>query len=346
MRIGALVDNAIPDHPAGAERALHETLEWLASKGHDCTVVARRGLFKGNLDGVNVYSPAGHAEVVGLFKQSDVVITQLEATLSAQIEAAASQTPLVFYAHSPSQLEGLGVIPEACALVLHNSNHVAEAGAWWPGESMILHPPVDPERYRVEAKGSAVTLIGLTHRKGVMEMIHAARDLPSVQFLAVQSAYDDQILDQDGFISWEKSPSGAASKGPSAAMPPNVLAGPSVLDIRPVYEATRVLLVLSDYESWGRVAVEAACSGIPSIVYPTPGLLEAMGDAANWVEPGQHRDLVDAIRLMFNDDHWQAHSDDALARATELDRLRVKQLRALERALKRIVAAKPAMSLG
>ncbi|MFI1769152.1 glycosyltransferase family 4 protein [Streptomyces sp. NPDC020800] len=46
-----------------------------------------------------------------------------------------------------------------------------------------------------------------------------------------------------------------------------------------VYSRSRVMLMPSLYESWGRVAVEAFASGIPVIAHPTPGLVESLGEA-------------------------------------------------------------------
>jgi hypothetical protein len=55
-------------------------------------------------------------------------------------------------------------------------------------------------------------------------------------------------------------------------------------DIREVFRKTRVVLMPSLYESYGRVAVEAACAGIPAIVHPTEGLLESLNaDKPDWV---------------------------------------------------------------
>src|SRR5690606_41582358 len=50
-----------------------------------------------------------------------------------------------------------------------------------------------------------------------------------------------------------------------------------------VYARTRVLLMPSAYESWGRVGVEAMCSGIPVIAHLTAGLRESLGDAGAFV---------------------------------------------------------------
>src|SRR5690606_19054142 len=64
-----------------------------------------------------------------------------------------------------------------------------------------------------------------------------------------------------------------------------------------VYARTRVLLVPSSYESWGRVASEAICSGIPVVAHPTPGLRECLGDAGLFVD---RRDVDGWVRTLAN----------------------------------------------
>lgn len=345
MKIAAIVANAIPDHLAGAERALHETLEWLAGRGHECVVLPRLGAFvTRDVDGVRVMGRRESGQAVTLLEQADICFTQLEDSMTAQLLAFETQTPLVFYAHSPTQLERLGMIPTAVALVLFNSQHVADAQAWWPGASMILHPPVFPARYSVEPLGKCATLIGLSHRKGVMQFVRAAQDLPSVQFLGVQGAYDDQILDAGGLVNWDR-----GVRAGNLATPPNITSGPPLADLRPVYANTRVLLVLSEHESWGRVAHEAMVSGIPVIAHPTPGLQECCGDAGIFVDRDSPGALALAIHNLCagSEESQQRAWDDAsircLERAAELEP--TPQLEALEKRLERIVEAKPAVCL-
>ena len=48
----------------------------------------------------------------------------------------------------------------------------------------------------------------------------------------------------------------------------------------PYYEESRVIIMPSKSESWGRVALEAMAAGIPVIVGDTPGLRECTNNAA------------------------------------------------------------------
>src|SRR5678815_5651953 len=86
-----------------------------------------------------------------------------------------------------------------------------------------------------------------------------------------------------------------------------------------VYARTRILLMPSAYETWGRVGVEAMCSGIPVIAHPTPGLTEALGDAGFFDD----RDDVDAwaktVRRLDDPAEYRKASRAAFKRAAELD---------------------------
>lgn len=122
--------------------------------------------------------------------------------------------------------------------------------------------------------------------------------MPHVQFLAVRGGYGPQIR----------------------RCLPNVEMIDSTLDITTaVYARTRILLMPSRVETYGRTALEAACSGIPTIAHPTPGLIESLGDAATFVDRSSITSWVAAIDRLFDPAEWLAASRRALARAEQLD---------------------------
>jgi len=129
----------------------------------------------------------------------------------------------------------------------------------------LLHPPVDPSRYTVESTREYITIInltiGTTHRmsydKGGLTFYEMARRFPNEKFLGVKGGYGDQYVPDD--------------------LPPNVTIMEHTNNILEVYRKSKVILTPSKYESYGRVAVEAGCSGIPSVVTETEGTVEAMG---------------------------------------------------------------------
>jgi glycosyltransferase involved in cell wall biosynthesis len=67
------------------------------------------------------------------------------------------------------------------------------------------------------------------------------------------------------------------------------------------------------------VAIEAACSGIPTIAHPSPGMREALGDAATWVRRTAPSQWVDALRRLSERDAWVEASVRALELAAGLN---------------------------
>jgi glycosyltransferase involved in cell wall biosynthesis len=169
----------------------------------------------------------------------------------------------------------------------------------WPGRTIVVRPPVFAAEYRT-VPGDCVTLINLSEVKGGPVLFELARRHPHRRFLGVMGGYDRQLVPE----TW----------------PANVEIVPHTARVvADVYRRTRVLLVPSRYEPWGRVAVEAASSGIPVVAHPALGLREALGDAGIFCD----RDVVDewtaALDLLDDPDQWRMWSERARARAEALD---------------------------
>jgi glycosyltransferase involved in cell wall biosynthesis len=127
--------------------------------------------------------------------------------------------------------------------------------------SVVLHPPVSAPLYRTTGPRNRVTLVNLWDGdgercgKGPGVFYELAREFPDIPFLGVRGGYGDQDVRKLK----------------------NVKVMDNVSDMREVYSQTKILLMPSRYESFGRVAIEAAASGIPTIASPTQGLIEALG---------------------------------------------------------------------
>ena len=96
--------------------------------------------------------------------------------------------------------------------------------------------------------GDCITLINANQNKGQATFLDIARKMPEKKFLAVIPYYGNFGI---------------------APSPPNVEWIPFDDDIRNVLRRTRILLMPSYYESFGRVAVEAMVNGIP-VIYSKP----------------------------------------------------------------------------
>ena len=110
-----------------------------------------------------------------------------------------------------------------------------------------------------------------------------------------------------------------AYKGQHTIQPPNVTVLPKTPHIKDVYAKTRILIMPSKYESWGRTATEAMCSGIPVISFGTPGLQENCGKAGLYVERENVKQWVDQIERLFNAKAYEKASKAAKIRSRELD---------------------------
>jgi hypothetical protein len=325
MRIGAHLRHAAPDHPAGAEWSITDAFTWLETRKHHTRILAEQAP-----------RPPTQDNLAEHYQTSDIMLTQLDAIPNAMLLASTYQTPLVHYIHSPNQLDRLGVMPDCAALIAYNTQHVADATRDWPGPSIVLRPPINTDRVRV-TPGACTTLINLSAQKGGNRFYRLKERMDEIPFLGVQGAYDHQVLAPDGLAL-------GPFENSSTGLPPNMQVLPPQPDIRAALGYTRVLLVLSASETYGRVAAEAAVSGIPTIAYPTPGLREALGDAAVWVDPDDSAGLERAVRAAYTP-AWDEWSANALAQADANHARQERELRAFERALRRIKREQPVMTL-
>ncbi|MGO4755281.1 glycosyltransferase family 4 protein, partial [Streptomyces sp. 2MCAF27] len=183
----------------------------------------------------------------------------------------------------------------------------SQALAWFPskacrnhypdyrGPALVLPPPINPELYRT-TPGHMVTLNGSTPGKGADVLAHIAERMPDTQFLVVK-----------------------ASRRQAVSLPPNVELIERT-DPRHVYARTRVLLMPSMVESYGRAGVEAMVSGIPVLAAPLPGIREALGDAATYIpRPDVDRWVEELRRLLSDQGTYAEASARARAHAEALD---------------------------
>lgn len=172
----------------------------------------------------------------------------------------------------------------------------------------ILHRDqiVIPEPFQ----GDCITLINANENKGVHQFLELARRMPDRKFLGVRPYYGNMTtpLPLGGNIEW-------------------VLFSD---DIRTVLRRTRILLVPSYYESFGRVAVEAMINGIP-VLYSKPsknspypgGSMEGMqswiGDAAIQCDREKPEEWSTAIGLLDDPEMYATWSAKSKAHIDSMD---------------------------
>jgi glycosyltransferase involved in cell wall biosynthesis len=246
------------------------------------------------VDGIQVFAGDGRATRRRLIDWCDVVIAQLGARGRALRLAARFDRPLVFYmqiGNTPQHI--LWGKPD---LTIFSSHYVRNEFAWIE-RAIVVHPPIDEADY-LTSPGKAVTLVNLSRLKGGHLLPALAERLPGHQFLGVKG-WGAQLV---------------PSKPPSNL---TILGHQS--DMRPVYGNTRVLLVPSIYESYGRVGLEAAASGIPTIAHPNGGVREALDDAAIWADRNDLDAWVDAIKGLDDPLVYESYSERARRRFEQLD---------------------------
>lgn len=312
MNVLGVLPGYPPTSRVGAFISTHLFLAHLATRDHQVRV-----LLTGTpcdpytLDGVHVQSvavpngdhyraPLSNWPIVNVHGDwSDVIVSNAGDDYGQGIANRACR-PSVRFAHAAAARS-----THQAALVVANSHETAATVTH--GDVMVVNPPVMPADYRA-TPGDRVTLVNLSPWKGGPLFWWLSEALPDVDFLGVAGSYGNQ---------------GPAGQIATFAGRP-VFAGnttiiPSTEDMRSVYARTRVLLMPSMVESFGRVALEAACSGIPTIANPTPGLVEAMGDHAIWCDWDRPDRWADEIRRLQDPDEWAKASANASARAALLD---------------------------
>lgn len=292
MKLLAIIHMYVPVHNAGGETTIHAAFRAMVNRGHEVHVICKphseeRQFEDYEFEGVTVVRPPKNAEPFRWFRtyadkyRPDIIVTHLDLTFLAEQLALDTELPLVHFVHNEI---GLGnshqgpigfhrVAPEHCQLAIYNSEWVARNFAYKKVPQVIVHPVIEPERYQC-SKGEKITFINPTPDKGADTFYALSKALPHRKFLVVKSVYGEQI----------------APPNINGANFPNVEVMEHTADIREAFRQSKVVLMPSIYESYGRVAVEAACAGIPSIVHPTEGLLEALGaDSPEWmIDFAQH----------------------------------------------------------
>lgn len=323
IRVDCIFHKYPPIHGAGAEWMAHTLLRDLRARGHRVNVWLDRGAVGPvDFEGVMVGRYRHPTQLEG----ADLVLTHLDMTRNAFVAAMHLRLPCVHLLHNHRQLGYHRVRPVNAQLSIANSQWIRDVYADWPAPMAVLHPPVEPELYQVTGfTEDRVTLMNLSEAKGGPLFWRLAAALPHRSFLAVRGAYARQEV--------------------PFPLPANVELIDNTADVvGDVYARTKVLLMPSSYESYGRCAVEAACSGIPTVAHPTEGLVESMGTAALWRNRENLDGWVEAIELLFDDPEFYAErSASASLRARELDpklgdfdkfeRLLVSVVRGDERAL-------------
>lgn len=297
---------SVPYQMSGAETMCHRMAKLLVTKGHDVTVI---GPFEDtDMDGVKIRRKADDNR---FFQACDLVLTHLDATADTFNRARATGKKIIHVAHNTHEYFMVKIrVPNN--FLVYNSEWIKEALSY-KQEGIVLNPPVDYREYAKVKPGTRVTLINHNENKGGQILIEIAKRLPEVQFLAVEGGYYEQIKDESL---------------------PNVKYIGQQKDIRKALSETKILIVPSEYESWGQVGIEAAACGIPVIASDTPGLKSSLDASGIFCERNDIDAWVKAIKDLQEPKAYAKWSKAVKERAIALDP--VPQLEAFEQWLQKI----------
>jgi hypothetical protein len=300
-----------PEHNAGAEHMLVSMLRPLVERGHDVQVwLSRYGKAHKEYEyrGIKVIPLESRLDLQAAVKRSDLLIGHLETVPSTASMARGYGKPLVVVCHNTHRQSFRDAAAGGTALAVYNSQWMqVEADLFFaeypksvrPESSLIVRPPVFAEEYATKP-GKAITLINCNPEKGGKVLEALARRMPDQQFIAVRGAYGEQILPDLPNVEIVEHVPGDEMR-------------------EKVYARTRVLLMPSSYESWGRAGCEALASGIPVVAHPTPGLCESLGEAGIFVDREDVAGYEAVLRKLGTAAEYRLAFKRAKARSTELD---------------------------
>lgn len=318
MKILAVVHGYLPSLAAGSERMLQHMLAPLVEGGHDVELLSLMDDdVRWDVDGVACRGGFPDAREFS----PDVIITHhdLGSRFAAYVAAIHPTAKRVAIFHNERYfIESL--IAFRPHLSVFNTEWVRDAveAKFGPlsGDQIVLHPPVEPDRHQVEQTGECVTLINLQVNKGVHLLAQLLRRMPDVKFLGVEGTHGEQ----DYYAG-------------------NIEYLPTQQDMREVWKRTKILIVPSEYESYGMVAAEACVAGIPVLASPTPGLRECLGPDGTFIDRDDVEAWVAEIRRLTEESAYEKASIEANRRGDYLIEQTERELKYWVAELEGLVAA-------
>lgn len=301
MRILFSIHLFPPTHCCGSEMYTVKMIHELQKRGHKCRVYLHQ--WYDNIPGITytyrgievITCQAANSAKDELFNWADVVFTHLDFAKWTVWKTRQIKKPCFFMVHNTSDYYNEMIKANPHTRIIYNAEHAKEHLKYdRPG--FVLPPQIDPERVLAkENKREFITLINLCDNKGVKQFYEIAKSMPDRKFLGVKGSYMEQDLN----------------------CPKNVTIWEKQVDISRVYAVTKVLLMPSDYESFGMTASEALANGIPVICSPTPGLKENCKEAAQYLDRDNIKKWVSLLRKLESPKEYEKWSNLGLQRTIE-----------------------------
>lgn len=316
-RIGALVHFYINWRSAGSESVLHAILRYLAEQGHEVTAYvthAPRGAEEMEYEGVRLVPVRSAMHGISKLRtfQPQVTFTHHDNAVVTLQMRRRIRSRIVFLTHNDMSITEMPLKMQP-DFVVWNTDWVRESlikrlPAAGKLQGMVMHPPLVCNNHCVgRTDKNAITLVNHNAHKGAHVLFGLAEMMPERRFIAVDGGHGEQVPIPEHLANieqWAQNP-----------------------DMRPVWEATRLVLMPSVYESYGLVSVEAGCSGIPVIAHPTPGLQEALGGGGFFADRDNIQAYADTIEFL-DDPAMYAHASSMAKANSEMKN--EESIRALE----------------
>jgi len=295
----------VPFWNAGSEVCAHTVNRFLVKKGHEVWVGAPGYPYK-IFEGVHLFDSNDRQTLHSLMKHTHVIGTH---SFRERCIKLADQYGAAFVdwfhggTYTGNAKKDTSRNENSRYWAIFNSDSLKAAHNSIKEEKYhILRPPVDWREYEIPNNAHQrkyVTLSNLNENKGGQILIDIAKAVPEIQFLGVRGSYWKQIED------------------PTVT---NITYIDNTPKIKEVYALTRILIMPSKDETWGRTAVEAMSSGIPVIAGPTPGLKECCEGAALFVDRTNIEEWARLIRRLCNDQSfYDEYANRGRARAKQLE---------------------------
>lgn len=278
-----------PFQAAGGEHYLRHLCNGLISLGHKVkalTIAPEQYTY----EGIECY-PMG--TMTDMFTKNnehcewaDVIIMQLLGNSYGFNKAKQFNKKLIFIAHNTSN----HYFCNYTTGIIYNSQTLADRNLYPKNNSFIL-PPLIPAAPKVI--GTKIALVNCNLNKGGKQFIDLAKMLPQFEFVGIKGAYSEQIT---GDL-------------------PNLIYRENSTETN--YSDIKIVLVLSETESWSMVATEAIMRGIPVICSDLPGLRENLSYAGVFIDRNNLTLYAETITRLMADSSVQVEL--CLKRAAELD---------------------------
>lgn len=304
-RIIWVMHSWVPNVRAGSEITAEAQIDFLQKQGWEVIVLVHRWIVP-EYKGTRIYPIRKNQllespYIVSLFKSADLLCVQNYNMQDFIFAVEQFQKPIVVFLHTQNDNRDILNFRFGMPIyVVYNVNFLKlESSNTHP--SIVVHPKVDTAPFKIPKKDAKyITLVNCNDNKGGEILIHLAKTLPDYQFLGVKGGYYKQVIDPNP--------------------PPNLIYVETQKDMTKIYEKTKILIVPSKSETWGRVAVEAMASGTPVITSRSPGLLECVGKAVISCDRNDTSCWSEKItNLMKSEKEYAAASKRALERVNELD---------------------------